>query len=85
MIFPFALLGAAAGTVHFVAISRDANLLARGGSPLAAFGLRLGRALLTLVVLVAAARQGWPVLLGAAGGFMVARQIVLRWLGTVSP
>ncbi len=85
MILLFVPLGAAAGAVHFAAISRDADLLVRGGSPLAALGLRLGRVLLTIVVLVAAARQGLPVLLGAAGGFMVARQIILRRLGAVSP
>lgn len=80
----FALLGGAAGTVHFVAVSRDADLLVRGGPALAAAGLRVGRLLLTIAVLIAAARQGWPMLLAAAAGFMVARQIVLRRLGRVA-
>jgi len=82
LILLFLLLGAGAGTVHFVALFRDAGL--RGGSPLAAMALRLGRVLLTIAVLIAAARLGWPVLLGALAGFMVARQVVMRRLGAVA-
>ncbi len=78
----FVLIGACTGWAHFLAIARDAKLLAYGGSALVAFTLRLGRMLLTLAILVVAARQGWPVLLGATAGFMVARQLVLRRLGT---
>ncbi|MBP2278501.1 hypothetical protein D9M73_73260 [compost metagenome] len=47
-------------------------------------GLRLGRMLLTLGVLLVAARQGWGDLLAAAAGFMAARQVVLHRLGAVS-
>ncbi len=84
LIMLFVLIGGGAGTVHFLAIARDAELLTHGGSPLAAFAWRLGRVLLTVAVLVAAVRQGWPVLLGATAGFMVARQFVLRWVATAS-
>ncbi len=83
LIMLFVLIGAGAGAVHFLAIARDARLLTDGGSALAAWGWRLGRTLLTVTVLVAAARHGWPVLLGATGGFMAARQFVLRRLGSV--
>jgi hypothetical protein len=82
LIILFVLFGAGAGAAHFLAIAREAALLTHGGSALAAFALRLGRILLTVAVLVAAARQGWPVLLGATAGFMVARQFVLRRLAT---
>lgn len=80
----FALLGAGAGTVHFAALARDAHALVHGGSPFVAMGLRLGRLLLTTAVLVLAARQGWPSLLAATVGFMVARVVVLRRLGAVA-
>lgn len=74
----FTGLGAGAGAVHFLAIGRDADLLVRGGRALAAVGLRAGRMLLTIGLLVVAARQGWPMLLGALLGFMAARHTVLR-------
>lgn len=78
----FAMLGAGVGALHFAAISRDVDLLADGGSVGAMIGLRLGRLLMTVAVLAISARQGWPALLAATFGFMVARQIVLRRLGT---
>lgn len=84
IILLFALLGAGAGAAHFTAIARDADLLVRGGSPFVALGLRVGRLLLTIAVLAAAARHGWPVLLAATAGFMAMRQIVLRRFGTVA-
>ena len=80
----FLLLGAAAGTAHYLAIAKDADLLAHGGSIMLSLGLRLGRMLLTLGVLLVAARQGWGGLLAAAAGFMAARQVVLHRLGAVS-
>jgi F1F0 ATPase subunit 2 len=76
----FVMLGMAAGALHFLAISRDAKALVSGRSGLAESGLRLGRMLVTIAVLTTAARQGWPVLLGATAGFMAARQIVLHKL-----
>lgn len=84
LIILFALAGAGAGALHFLAIARDVQVLTHGGSVLAALGLRLGRILLTVIVLAAAARQGWPVLLGAAAGFMAVRQVVLNRLGTAT-
>jgi F1F0 ATPase subunit 2 len=84
LVILFVLLGAGAGAVHFVAIARDVELLTHGGSALAASGWRLGRVLMTVAVLAAAAHQGWPVLLGATVGFMVARHIVLRRIGGMS-
>lgn len=83
-ILPFILLGGIAGAVHFVVIARDARLLTEGGSLLVASGLRLGRMLLTVVVLAIAAGQGWPMLLAATAGFMTARLVVLRRLGRVA-
>jgi hypothetical protein len=78
----FTGLGAGAGAVHFLAIGRDADLLVQGGRAWAAAGLRAGRMLLTIGLLVVAGRQGWPMLLGALLGFMAARQIVMRkWRG----
>ncbi len=81
LIMAFVLIGAGAGAVHFLAIAREAGLLTQGGSALAAIGLRVGRILLTVAVLVLASRHGWPALLGATAGFMVARQLVLHRLG----
>jgi F1F0 ATPase subunit 2 len=82
LIMLFVLIGAGAGAVHFVTIARDAELLTHGGSAPLVLASRLGRMLLTVAVLVVAARHGWPVLLGATAGFMVARQFVLHRLGT---
>jgi F1F0 ATPase subunit 2 len=76
----FALLGAGAGAVHFAAIARDADLLVRGGSPLAAVGLRLGRMVLTVAVLLLATINGWPMLLAALAGLMAMRQVMIRQL-----
>ena len=80
-LFLFALLGAGAGAVHFAALARDADLLVRGGSVLAAIGLRLGRAALTVAVLLLAALKGWPMLLAAFAGLMAARQMMIARLG----
>jgi len=77
----FALLGAGAGAVHFAALARDADLLVRGGSPLAAIGLRLGRMALTIAVLLLAALKGWPILLAAFAGLMAMRQVMIARLG----
>lgn len=73
----FLLLGAGAGAAHFAAIACDADLIVNGGSPLAALGLRLGRMLLAVAVLAAAALHGGPVLAAAAIGFMGARRAIL--------
>ncbi|RDE05603.1 ATP synthase subunit I [Sphingomonas aracearum] len=81
LVLLFFALGALAGAVHFAALARDADLLVRGGSALAVIGLRLGRMLLTVAMLVVAARQGWPALVAASIGTLVARQLVLRRLG----
>ena len=67
--------------MHFAAIARDADLLVRGGSPLAAVGLRLGRMALTVAVLLLAALKGWPILLAAVAGLMVMRQMMIARLG----
>lgn len=73
----FLALGAVAGTVHFMAIARDAELLVHGGSALLTLGLRLGRLLLTASVLIVAARHGWPALFATAIGILIARQVVM--------
>ena len=77
----FVLLGAVAGGIHFAALSRDADLLVHGGSSWAMLGLRLGRIVLTVIILLAATRAGWPMLIAAAIGFMAARQAVLARRG----
>ncbi|MGN6377131.1 MAG: N-ATPase subunit AtpR [Sphingomonas sp.] len=77
----FALLGAGAGAGHFAALRRGVDLLVAGGSPLASVGLLLGRIAATGGVLLLAALHGWPALLAALGGFLVARQAVVRRLG----
>lgn len=77
----FALLGAVAGVVHFGALSREADLIAGGGTPSGAIGLRIGRMLLTIGVLACAVRFGALTLIAAAVGLMAARQGMLRKLG----
>ncbi|WP_240502330.1 ATP synthase subunit I [Sphingomonas panacis] len=66
--------------MHFAMIAKDADLLVHGGSVLMAIGLKLARLLLTVTLLVVAALQGWPSLLAATTGVLVARQLVLRRL-----
>lgn len=80
----FLTLGVVAGAVHFVALARDTDLLVRGGLPVLAMVLRLGRIVLTAMVLVLATRQGWPTLLAAAIGFAIARTLVIRRIGGVA-
>ncbi|AOH87281.1 hypothetical protein AWL63_24340 (plasmid) [Sphingomonas panacis] len=72
--------GCSGGTMHFAMIAKDADLLVHGGSVLMAIGLKLARLLLTVTLLVVAALQGWPSLLAATTGVLVARQLVLRRL-----
>lgn len=76
----FLILGAMAGTAHFMMIARDARLLVQGKGALSAIGLRLARFLLPTALLIVAARQGWPMLLAAAIGILIARQIVINLL-----
>ncbi len=73
--------GAVAGAIHFMVIAKDADMLVAGGSAARIAGLRLGRLVLTVALLALAALQGVTMLLAATGGFMAARQIVLRRLG----
>ena len=78
-------LGAGAGAVHFRLLAHDARLLVGGGPVAAALAVRLGRFVLTLLVLVLAAKvAGWPALLAAAAGFGLARPVMLRRLGRVA-
>ena len=77
----FAALGLIAGLGHFVAIAREADSLVGKAGPWRAIGLRLGRTVLTIVVLGAASRHGWPVLLTAAVSFLIGRQFVMNRLG----
>jgi F1F0 ATPase subunit 2 len=80
----FAALGLVAGTVHFMLLGRDADLLVHRGSPLSACGWRLGRIVITIAVLVWAARNGAAPLLAATSGFFLARHLVVRRLGPQS-
>ncbi len=77
----FLILGAIAGTAHFIAIAKDADLLVHGGPVIRSIGLRLGRLALTVAILVLAARHGWIDLLSASIGFMAARHYVMRRTG----
>lgn len=77
----FLALGAVAGMAHFAALAGDAAMLVHGGSAMRAIALRLGRFLLTTVVLLLAALHGWISLLAATAGFMAARGLLLRRLG----
>lgn len=79
----FAALGLAAGLVHFVAIDREAVSLVGRGDLWHLIGLRLGRLLVTVAVLLFASRHGWPSLLAATLGFMAGRQIVMRRMGSL--
>lgn len=83
-ILVFACFGTAAGAMHFLSLRKDADLLVSGGPVLAALGWRLGRLVVTIGTLVWAATQGAPALLAAAGGFLLARHLVLRLLGQPS-
>lgn len=78
LLFP---LGVLVGTLYFVAIAWDADLLVRGGTVSAAIVVRPGRILLTVSVLTMASRSGWPALLATLAGIMTARCVVLRRLG----
>ncbi|WP_454887504.1 N-ATPase subunit AtpR [Sphingomonas oryzagri] len=77
----FLLLGMAAGALHLAAIARDADWVVRGGPAWTAIGIRIGRMALTALVLLLAARMGWPMLLAVATGWMTARSAMLRRLG----
>ncbi|WP_454884228.1 N-ATPase subunit AtpR [Sphingomonas oryzagri] len=79
----FAVLGLAAGLVHYEAIARETECLIDGGGAARLVGLRLGRLLFTIAVLVAASRHGWPSLLAATLGFMTGRQIVICRIGSL--
>lgn len=78
------LCGVAVGAIHFLSLRKDADLLVAGGPVLAAIGWRLGRLAVTIGTSVAAATQGAPALLAAAGGFLLARSLVLHRMRHVS-
>ena len=81
----FLALGAAAGACHFVLLRRNVDILAAGGSPLAALGLLAARVALSLAALWLAARAGWPALLACAAGLLAARQAVIGRLARGRP
>lgn len=83
-ILVFACLGTGAGAFHFLSLRKDAALLVAGGPVLAPLGWRLGRLAVTIGTLVWAATHGAAALLAAAGGFLLARHMVLRRLGQPS-
>ncbi|RQW40897.1 ATP synthase subunit I [Novosphingobium sp. LASN5T] len=76
-ILAYGCLGMASGAIHFLSLRKDANLLVAGGSIFAALGWRLGRLAVTIGTLVWAATQGAPALMAAAGGFLLARHLIL--------
>ena len=73
----FAVLGGAAGSIHFALLSRNVELWRRGGSILTAVGLHVGRVGVTVAVLAFAAASGWRALLGCAAALLCARAAVL--------
>jgi F1F0 ATPase subunit 2 len=77
----FLMLGAIAGAAHFIAIAKDADLLVHGGPVIQSIGLKLSRLVLTVAILVLAARHGWIDLLVATIGFMAARQFAIHRRG----
>lgn len=83
-ILVFGCLGSTAGAIHFLSLRKDAALLVSGGPVLTALGWRLGRLANTIGTLVWAATHGAAALLAAAGGFLLARHLVLRRLGQAS-
>ncbi len=72
-----ALLGFAAGVVHFLGLRRNVRLYVSAGRLRHAVALQAARLALTVALFAAAALQGAAPLLLAAGGFLLARAVVL--------
>lgn len=73
----FALLGFAAGVVHFLGLRRNVRLYVSAGRLRDAIALQAARLGLTVALFAFAAWHGAAALLLAAGGFLLARAVVL--------
>ncbi len=81
----FALLGFAAGVVHFVSLRRNVRLYVSADRLRHAIALQAARLALTVALFVVAALHGAAPLLLAAGGFLLARAAVLARREPVEP
>ncbi len=81
----FLAVGLGAGALHFALLRRNVELFGRGGSILAALGLRFGRMAVNGAVLVLAALDDWPSLLACALGVLLVRQAMVRRGGGAAP
>lgn len=74
----FALLGAGAGTIHFVLLRRTIDLIVAGSSVLGVALVMLGRFALTTVIFVAAGVFYGFAVFWMLAGFVAARTAALR-------
>jgi hypothetical protein len=74
----FALLGAGAGTLHFVLLRRNVDLIVTGGSVLKAAATTMIRFVLTMAVFVAAAIFHGAAVAWMLAGFVAARMTAVR-------
>jgi F1F0 ATPase subunit 2 len=81
---PFVLVGVVLGTGYFAALRSNVERYLFGRSIEAAVALHCGRLLLVGVAFVLIAQAGAAALLGALGGFVLARTMALR-LGNLRP
>lgn len=77
-----AFAGFAFGGAYFVALRRTVSLFATGGGWLQLSALTLGRLLATAIFFTFAARLGAVLLLAAFLGFLLARTVAVRFLGS---
>ena len=75
---PFVLLGILLGAGYFAALRSNVERYLLGWSIGPAVALHFGRLLLAGVAFVLIAQAGAAALLGALGGFLLARSIALR-------
>ena len=78
--FGFVVVGLVAGTLHFALLRWNTVLYVRGGTVLPAIGVQGLRLVATAAVLFAVALHGALALLLAAGGVLLARPVVLRFV-----
>ena len=76
----FLALGFAAGSMHFALLRWNTLLYARGGTLAPAIGAQALRMAVTAAALFAIAPHGALALLLAAGGLLLARPVVLRFV-----
>jgi F1F0 ATPase subunit 2 len=77
------LVGIVAGFAHFGSLWWNTRIFAQSGSMLAAFAIQFARFGLLVAVFVLLSRFGALPLLAGALGLLIARQVLLKRLGTV--